>query len=84
MAYELIEVRNGKGLKPILRNGRVPVGTIEAVRKEANEILGDAFLADGERKRANMKALREATLGCWKEGGSATLSMKALTDALAA
>lgn len=82
VAYELIEVRTGEGLKPLLRNGRVPVGTLDAVRKEAAEVLENAFLADGERKRANMKKLREQVLGGWKEGGSAATSMQALAEAL--
>ena len=30
-AYELIEVRDGAGLGPILRNGKTPTGTLDAV-----------------------------------------------------
>ncbi|KAJ3487389.1 hypothetical protein NLI96_g3563 [Meripilus lineatus] len=84
VAYELIEVRNGDGLKPILRNGRTPVGTVEAVRKEVAEVLENAFGLDGERKRANMQKLREAMAAGWKEGGSARTSLHALADALRA
>ena len=84
VAYELIEVRNGDGLKPILRNGRTPVGTVEAVRKEVAEVLENAFGLDGERKRANMQKLREAMAAGWKEGGSAITSLHALADALCA
>ncbi|KAJ3487391.1 hypothetical protein NLI96_g3558 [Meripilus lineatus] len=82
VAYELYEIRNGLGLKPILRNGKVPVGTVEAVREEAARVLENAFLADGQRKRENLKKLREAILGSWSDGGSSRLSMDALADAL--
>ncbi len=78
VAYELIEVRNGLGLKPILRSGRTPVGSIEAVREEAASVLENAFNTDGERKRANLKRLREAVLASLEKGGSAKLSMDAL------
>ena len=82
VAYELYEIRNGLGLKPIFRNGKVPVGTVEAVREEAARVLENAFLADGQRKRENPKKLREAILGSWSDGGSSRLSMDALADAL--
>ncbi len=84
VAYELVEVRTGLGLKPILRTGRVPIGTIEAVREEATSVLDNAFLADGERKRANIKKLRDAVLASWAEDGSAKLSMDALVGSLSA
>ena len=85
VAYELYEVRTGLlGLKPIFRNGKVPVGTIEAVREEAARVLEDAFFGDGKRKRENLKKLREAVLGSWTDGGSSKLSMDALSDALCA
>lgn len=84
VAYELVEVRNGKGLKPILRNGKVPVGTVEAIREEAALVLENAFLADGQRKRENLEKLRGAILSTWEDGGSARVSMNALADALGA
>ncbi|KAJ3487414.1 hypothetical protein NLI96_g3561 [Meripilus lineatus] len=82
VAYELYEVRTGLGLKPIFRNGKTPVGTIEAVREEAARVLEDAFLGHGQRKRENLKKLREAVMGSWSDGGSSKLSMDALADAL--
>lgn len=82
VAYELIEVRTGLGLKPICRGRRVPVGSIEAVREEAERVLDNAFHADGERKRANLVRLQEQVLGGWAEGGSAKLSMDALVESL--
>ncbi len=82
VAYELIEVRTGLGLKPILRSGSVPIGSEEAVREEAAGVLDNAFLADGDRKRANIKKLREAVLASWAEDGSAKLSMNALLESI--
>ena len=35
IAYELLEVRTGPGLKPVHRTGKAPVGTLDAVRAEA-------------------------------------------------
>ena len=84
VAYELLEVRVSLGLKPIFRNGKVPTGTIEALRKEAAQILENAFGQDGERKRANMQKLREVVLGCWKEGGSTKRALDTLVDLITA
>ena len=68
VAYELFEVRTGEyGLKPIHRLGRAPIGTIEAVREEAHDILEKAFGEDGARKRASMKVLSEKIGRAWDE-----------------
>ncbi|OCH85798.1 UDP-Glycosyltransferase/glycogen phosphorylase [Obba rivulosa] len=80
VAYELIEVRTGeRGLKPIYRNGRVPKGTMEAVREEARDVLGKAFGEDGKQKRENMKRLQQASAQAWQEGGP---SRRAIIDLL--
>ncbi|OBZ67123.1 Anthocyanidin 3-O-glucosyltransferase [Grifola frondosa] len=68
-AYELIEVRTGKGLLPILRTGYTPIGTPEAVRNEAKDVLTKAFGEDGERKRAKLQALKKALAESWAEDG---------------
>lgn len=84
VAYELLEVRVGLGLKPIFRNGKVPTGTIEAVRKEAAQVLDNAFDKDGERKRVNLEKLREVVLGCWEEGGSSKRALDMLVEVISA
>ncbi|KAJ3489171.1 hypothetical protein NLI96_g2320 [Meripilus lineatus] len=84
VAYELFEVRNGLGLKPTLRNGKVPTGTPEAIRAEAHQILESAFGKEGEKKRENLKKVKEEILGAWKEGGSSYLSMNALVEVFCA
>ncbi|KAI0790603.1 UDP-Glycosyltransferase/glycogen phosphorylase [Abortiporus biennis] len=71
VAYELFEVRSGEdGLKYSQRLGRAPIGTVEAFRDEAKQVLDNAFGADGNRKRENMKQFQQVILGCWEEGGS--------------
>lgn len=57
--------------KPIHRLGRAPIGTIEAVREEADRVLEQAFGEDGATKRANMKKLQAEILNVWNEGGPA-------------
>ena len=81
IAYDLIEIRTGDhGQKPVRRNGQVPVGSIEALRAEAVEVLGKAFGKDGERKRANVAKLRERVLTAWDEDGSSRQDAQRLLD----
>ncbi|OBZ67170.1 UDP-glycosyltransferase 88A1 [Grifola frondosa] len=82
VAYELIEVRTGKGLLPILRTGYTPVGTPEAVRNEAKDVLTKAFGEDGERKRAKLQALKKALAESWAEDGPSRRDVEALLDSV--
>ncbi|KAI0783280.1 UDP-Glycosyltransferase/glycogen phosphorylase [Abortiporus biennis] len=83
VAYELFEVRAGiHGLKDIHRLGRPPSGTIEAVRKEVDGVLDDAFKDGGKRKRENMKKLQEKLSQSWKEDGSSKRDFGELVHAL--
>lgn len=82
IGYELIEVRSGHGLKPIYRNGRTPVGTIEALRAEAREVLGKAFGEDGAKKRERLQAVRKRVNGEWEDGGASKRDMLAFLDSL--
>ncbi|KAH9901483.1 UDP-Glycosyltransferase/glycogen phosphorylase [Cubamyces lactineus] len=82
VAYELIEVRTGHGLHKIYRNGRKPVGTIDAVKDEARDILAKAFGEDGAQKRERLKALTQALKHEWEEGGSSLRDMSAFLDNL--
>ncbi|OSD03901.1 glycosyltransferase family 1 protein [Trametes coccinea BRFM310] len=87
-AYELIEVRTGLGLKPIYRNGKTPVGTLDAVRNEARYVLTRAFGEEGLTKRARLLKLREAVLAEWNEpcgenpGGASRRDFIAFMDSL--
>ncbi|KAI0371038.1 UDP-Glycosyltransferase/glycogen phosphorylase [Pilatotrama ljubarskyi] len=82
IAYELIEVRTGAGLKPIYRNGRVPVGTIEALKEEVRDVLLKAFGEDGAKKRERLLALRERVIHEWDEGGASLRDVTAFLDSL--
>ena len=84
VAYELLEVRTGDGLRPIYRTGRAPTGTLEAVRTEASAVLEKAFGEDGWRKRENIRKLREVALGLWNEDGEARVAAKELLSSLTA
>ncbi|KAJ3554962.1 hypothetical protein NM688_g2830 [Phlebia brevispora] len=83
IAYELFEVRTGPhASKPAYRTGRPPVGTLEALRAETNDVFEKAFGEDGERKRANTMKLRQATLEAWSEKGPSRLAIECLVDDL--
>ena len=82
VGYELLEVRTGPGLNKILHTGETPVGTLEAVRAEANKVLDKAFGEDGLRKRANMKKLKEKIERAWDQGGPAEVDMAKFLDSL--
>lgn len=82
VAYELIEVRTGNGLKPRLRTGKAPAGTLDALKAEARDILDKAFGEDGARKRANVKKLQAKIDSAWEKGGSAEVDMGQLFNTL--
>ncbi|THH28048.1 hypothetical protein EUX98_g6129, partial [Antrodiella citrinella] len=82
VAYELLEVRTGNGLKPILRTGKAPANTMEALRAEVNEVLDKAFGDDGARKRANAKKLQRQFESAWDKDGLASIEMKRFLDTL--
>lgn len=82
VGYELLEVRTGNGLRPIRRTGYTPVGTLDAVKREARDILGKAFGEDGKEKRAKLRLLRKMMLDEWEEGGSSRRDVLAFLDTL--
>ena len=81
-AYELLEVRSGLGLKTIYRTGYTPVGTLDALKTEARDVLTKAFGEDGKEKRAHLEGLRKAVLGEWEEAGESRRDVTAFLDAL--
>lgn len=83
-AYELMEVRLGDGLRPLHRTGKQPEGTLESVRREANEVLAKAFGPDGEEKRVNMIRLKERFEQAWSENGSAKRELDDFLESLKA
>ena len=83
IAYELLEVRTGQGLKPIYRTGKAPIGTLDAVREEAHCVFEQAFGEDGERKRARIQGLQESFADAWKEEGPADLALQRFLESSA-
>ncbi|KAI9066606.1 glycosyltransferase family 1 protein [Trametes sanguinea] len=82
IGYELVEVRTGHGTHPLHRNGRTPVGTVEAVRAEARDVLAKAFGEDGARKRETVRVLARAFEREWEEGGASWKDVNAFLDAI--
>ena len=64
---------------PICRAGRVPIGTAEAIRAEANEVLTKAFGSDGEEMREYPEITRGNSAGT-QEGSSSLRDINALLD----
>lgn len=82
VAYELLEVRTGQGLRPIFRTGKAPTGTLDAVRAEARDVLARAFGEDGAQRRARLLALKERVDKEWEEGGASRKDVEAFIATL--
>ncbi|KAI0353321.1 UDP-Glycosyltransferase/glycogen phosphorylase [Trametes cingulata] len=82
VGYELIEVRTGPGLHTIYRNGRTPVGTIEALKEEARDVLKKAYGEDGAEKRKRLEALTYSVTHEWEEGGHSLRDVTAFLDSI--
>ncbi|KAI0943612.1 hypothetical protein AcW1_002736 [Taiwanofungus camphoratus] len=80
IAYELFEVRNAHGLKPVHRIGRAPQGSLAAVRQEARAVLEHAFGSEGQRKRMNAQRLKTTFARAWLESGEARLAIESFLD----
>ncbi|OSD01251.1 glycosyltransferase family 1 protein [Trametes coccinea BRFM310] len=82
IGYQLIEVRTGHGTHPLHRDGRKPVGTIDALKAEARDVLAKAFGEDGALKREKLLALARSFKNEWEEGGTAWRDVHAFLDTL--
>jgi len=70
VAFELVEVRTGLGLRPLHRGVR-PTGTDEAVAAEMRHLLEHLVCGDeGQRKRRNAQGWRDKLDGNWHKGGA--------------
>lgn len=83
-AYELIEVRTEHGLRPLHRTGKAPQGTVEAVKREARDVLTKAFGPDGDEKRVRAVRLQKRFHQAWNENGSSKRDMDSFMDCLSA
>ncbi|KAI0743898.1 UDP-Glycosyltransferase/glycogen phosphorylase [Daedaleopsis nitida] len=82
IGYELLEVRSGNGLRPLLRNGFTPKNTIEALKEEAHEVLNKAFGEDGAKVRERLAEVQKGVNGAWEDGGSSKRDISLLIDRL--
>lgn len=77
VAYELIEVRTGNGLKPLHR-GITPRGTIDAVEEEFRGVLKQAWSSDGQQKREKAEELRRKLSNLWDKDGESVKELRRL------
>lgn len=81
--YELFEVRNGNGLRPVHRLGDKRLeGTVDAVRREFSEIIDKSRGEDGLIKRQNAQRLGKALSETWSKSGSGWSELKRLIASL--
>ncbi|KAG5637116.1 hypothetical protein H0H81_005709 [Sphagnurus paluster] len=73
---ELFEVRSGRGLGPIYRNGKTPKGTREAVGEEIRRVLDICKGEEGDQMRRNAERLKVEFRNVWEKGGSAILEVQ--------
>ena len=81
IAYELLAIRTGPlGLLPLHRLGSAPAASLDDVRREARDVLGRAFGAEGVEVRERVRALSGRIAGAWEEGGEARGEGEALLE----
>jgi hypothetical protein len=71
VAFELFQVRTGKGLKPLARNGIAAEGTREAVGVETRQTINLCRSEKGQEKRNNAENLKAKFMQTWEEDGMA-------------
>ncbi|PPQ89615.1 hypothetical protein CVT25_012532 [Psilocybe cyanescens] len=70
VAFELIEVRTSEnGMKPLLRSGRRPSGTREAVGVEIRQVIGSCRGEKGQELRKNATILKAELSRAWERDG---------------
>ncbi|KAH9930284.1 uncharacterized protein B0H18DRAFT_873192, partial [Fomitopsis serialis] len=80
IGYELLETRNGPGLKRAHRLGKAPQGTLEAFIEEARDTLRRALGEDGVRKQRNVQRLRREVAQAWSRRGSSRRAVEELLN----
>ena len=78
--FELFQVRSGKGLLPIYRNGLTPAGSREAVGIEVREIIDLCRSEKGQETRSNAEKLKVKFAKAWDEDGAARQEIRNLLD----
>ncbi|KIJ28937.1 glycosyltransferase family 1 protein [Sphaerobolus stellatus SS14] len=80
VAYQLTEARTGEAGLKALKRGVQPTGTIQAVEREAREVLEKARSVDGEIKRKNAHAIKDRMKEAWEENGEALTELRRLLE----
>jgi len=80
VAFELIEVRTGLGLRPMHGSERVPRGTREAVGIEMRETIRECRGEVGKEKRRNVGELKVEFAKAWEEDGPARVALRAFLE----
>ena len=78
--FELFQVRSGKSVKPIYRNGVTPAGTREAVGIEVRETIDLCRSEKGQEIRSNAEKLRVKFTKAWEEDGAASQEIRKFID----
>jgi hypothetical protein len=83
VAYHLLEVRTGaNATRPASRTGKVPEGSISAVKREVSSVVEMMRGEDGATKRQNVEKIRDALAQTTQDGGYAYQSLVKLLDDL--
>ena len=81
VAFELVEVRTGHGLKPLHRlRGRKPEGTRVAVGREMCEVIDATRAEAGQELRKNAEIVKAEMQKSWDKGGSAKKELRLLLE----
>jgi len=64
----------------MLRNGRAPKGTREAVGEEFRQIIDACRGQQGEELRENVKELQRKFENAWEDGGEAKRELNAFLE----
>ena len=71
VAFELLQVRTGDGLKALARNGFAAEGTREAVGIEIRQTIDLCRSEKGQKMRSNAEQLKVKFAQTWEEDGIA-------------
>ncbi|EJD00705.1 uncharacterized protein FOMMEDRAFT_157802 [Fomitiporia mediterranea MF3/22] len=81
IGYELLEVRNGHGLRPLHRLGnKRPEGTVDAVKREILDVLYMARGEDGKAKRMRAQSFKYKLSKDTTQGGRAYTDLDRLAQ----
>ena len=80
VAFELLQVRSGDGVKPIYRNGFTPEGTREAVGVEVRHTIDLCRGERGKELRRNAENIKVRFSAAWEEDGIAKREIRRLLN----